>query len=213
MCGIAGMLGVPWELAQGAASRMLTAMRHRGPDDSGMEILQNPQAPARPVVLLHTRLAILDLTSAGHQPMSDHPADPRQKPNWIVFNGEVFNYQDLHAELAGAGWPCRTRSDTEVILHAYRVWGEASVARLRGMFTWCLIEAERETAWFCRDRLGVKPLYLARPRCGGLLFASEVRTLLAGGPVLLADYDTKDTIWRYSTVAYTDHHDLLLLAL
>ena len=127
------MLGVPWELAQGAAPRMLTAMHHRGPDDSGMEILQNPQTQDRPVVLLHTRLAILDLTSAGHQPMSDHPADPRQKPNWIVFNGEVFNYQDLHAELAGAGWPCRTRSDTEVILHAYRVWGEASVARLRGM--------------------------------------------------------------------------------
>ena len=182
------MLGVPWELAQGAAPRMLTAMHHRGPDDSGMEILQNPQTQDRPVVLLHTRLAILDLTSAGHQPMSDHPADPRQKPNWIVFNGEIFNYQDLHAELAGAGWPCRTRSDTEVILHAYRVWGEASVERLRGMFTWCLIDTERETAWFCRDRLGVKPLYLARPRCGGLLFASEVRTLLAAGPELLPPY-------------------------
>ena len=142
MCGIAGMLGVSWELAQGAAPRMLAAMQHRGPDDSGMEILQNSQAPDRPVILLHTRLAILDLTSAGHQPMSDHPADPRQKPNWIVFNGEVFNYQDLHAELAGAGWPCRTRSDTEVILHAYRVWGEKSVERLRGMFTWCLIDTE-----------------------------------------------------------------------
>jgi asparagine synthase (glutamine-hydrolysing) len=191
MCGIAGLLGVPWDLAQEAAPRMLAAMRHRGPDDLGMEVIQNPQAPNRPVVLLHTRLAILDLTSAGHQPMSDRPVQTptasaaRQKPNWIVFNGEIFNFQNLYPELAGAGWPPRTRCDTEVILHAYRLWRTACVEKFRGMFTWCLVDAERETAWFCRDRLGVKPLYLARPRCGGLLFASEVRTLLAAGPELV----------------------------
>jgi asparagine synthase (glutamine-hydrolysing) len=164
---------------------MHAAMRHRGPDDSGMEVLQNLQAHDRPVVLLHARLAILDLTSAGHQPMSDNPVDPCQKPNWIVFNGEVFNYQDLYSELSQAGWACRTRCDTEVILHAFRVWGEPCVEKFRGMFTWCLIDSGRGTAWFCRDRLGVKPLYLFRPRCGGLMFASEVRTLLAAGPALL----------------------------
>jgi asparagine synthase (glutamine-hydrolysing) len=164
---------------------MLDAMHHRGPDDSGMEILKNSQAPDCPVILLHTRLAILDLSSAGHQPMSDHPADSREKPNWITFNGEIFNYQDLHPELTAAGWPCRSRCDTEVILHAYRIWGRACVERLRGMFAWCLIDSDQGTAWLCRDRLGVKPLYLARPRCGGLLFASEVRTLLAAGPKLV----------------------------
>src|SRR6516162_377800 len=111
MCGIAGILGVPWDLAQEAATRMLTAMRHRGPDDSGIEVIQNPRAPDRPVVLLHARLAILDLTSAGHQPMADHPSHMRRKPNWITFNGEIFNYQDFHPELANAGWSCRSRSD------------------------------------------------------------------------------------------------------
>src|SRR5262249_29379233 len=73
----------------------------------------------------------------------------------------------------------------EAILHAYRVWGQECLERLRGMFAWCLIDKEREAAWFCRDRLGVKPLYLARPRCGGLLFAPEGRTLLAAVSELL----------------------------
>jgi len=188
MCGIAGLLGVPWDLAREAAPRMQVAMRHRGPDDFGMEVFQNPQVPDHPILLLHARLAIFDLSSAGHQPMSDRPVDPNKIPNWIVFNGEVFNYQDLYPDLTQAGWPCRTRCDTEVILHAFRVWGEACVERFRGMFAWCLIDPGRGTAWFCRDRLGVKPLYLFRPGCGGLMFASEVRTLLAAGPALIPPY-------------------------
>src|SRR6516165_8001329 len=163
MCGIAGLIGVPRDLAQEAAQCMLAAMHHRGPDDSGMEILHNPKAPDRPLILMHSRLAILDLTSAGHQPMSDHAADPRKKPNWITFNGEIFNYQDLYPELTAAGLPCRSRCDTEAILHAYRIWGEACVERLRGMFAWCLIDTDRGLAWLCRDRLGVKPLYLIHP--------------------------------------------------
>jgi len=179
------MVGVPQNLAEEAAPRMIGAMRHRGPDDSGVEFIHDAQNSGRPIALLHTRLAILDPSPAGHQPMRDRPLDRRQKPNWIVFNGEVFNFQDLQPELASAGWSCRTRCDTEVILHAYRVWGEACVERLRGMFAWCLVDVERGTAWFCRDRLGVKPLYLVRPECGGLLFASEVRTLLAAGPELV----------------------------
>jgi asparagine synthase (glutamine-hydrolysing) len=163
---------------------MLAAMRHRGPDDRGTETVSNPHGPLS-AVLLHTRLSILDLTPAGHQPMADRPQAPGDRPNWIVFNGEVFNFLDLHDELARAGWPCRSRCDTEVILHAYRLWDEACVERFRGMFAWCLLDGNRGTAWFCRDRLGIKPLYLARPAAGGLLFASEVRTLLAAGPELL----------------------------
>ena len=116
MCGIAGLLGVAPELAADAAPRMLLALRHRGPDDQGSITVDAKDGP--PAVLLHTRLAILDLSPAGHQPMADKPRDPTTPPNWVAFNGEVFNYQDLHPELERAGWPCRTRSDTEVILHA-----------------------------------------------------------------------------------------------
>jgi asparagine synthase (glutamine-hydrolysing) len=164
--------------------RMLTAMRHRGPDDQGITRVPDPAGRAPPAVLVHTRLAILDLSAAGHQPMADH-SDATRRANWIVYNGEVFNFAELHEPLAHAGWPCRTRSDTEVLLNSYRVWGEAAVDRFRGMFAWCLLDGDRGTAWFARDRLGIKPLYLFRCPGGGLLFASEVRTLLAAGPELV----------------------------
>jgi asparagine synthase (glutamine-hydrolysing) len=183
MCGLAGILGVPRDRAEPAARRMLAALAHRGPDDSGLEVVASA-AGAEPAVLAHTRLAILDLTPAGHQPMADHPPDGRPA-NWVVFNGEVFNYLELHPALADAGWPCRTRSDTEAILHGYRAWGEDCVERFRGMFAWCLLDPGRGEAWLCRDRLGIKPLYVAWPESGGLLFASEVRALLAAGPELV----------------------------
>lgn len=185
MCGIAGILGLPEELAQRIAPRMSEAMRHRGPDDQGIQFVPDPTLRHPPAVLLHRRLAILDLTAAGHQPMHDHPRDPNGPPHWITFNGEIFNFLELRDELARNGWPCRTRCDTEVILHSYRIWGPDCVHRLNGMFAWCLLDATRGVAWFCRDRLGVKPLYLFWPRSGGLLFASEVRTLLAAGAELV----------------------------
>lgn len=163
---------------------MLAALRHRGPDGSGVEVVPDPRGQDHPAVLVQTRLAIRDLTAAGRQPMADGARDDGQR-NWVVFNGEVYNFRELHAELAGAGWPCRTRCDTEVILHGYRVWGERAVERFRGMFAWCLLDTRQGTAWFCRDRLGIKPLYLFRPAMGGLLFASEVRALLAAGPALV----------------------------
>jgi asparagine synthase (glutamine-hydrolysing) len=172
---------------------MLAAMGHRGPDDTGTQVVPppDPMSGHHPAVLLHARLSIFDLSPAGHQPMADRvPCDGQincatRQTNWVVFNGEVFNFLDLHGELARGGWPCRTRCDTEVILRAHRFWGEACVERFRGFFAWCLLDAQRGTAWFCRDRLGIKPLYLVRPESGGLLFASEVRTLLAAGPALV----------------------------
>jgi asparagine synthase (glutamine-hydrolysing) len=181
MCGIAGLLGITPDRAVPAASRMLRAMRHRGPDDHGMELVADPTGGAPPAVLVHARLAILDVSPAGHQPMRDRPVESGTRPNWIVFNGEVFNYQSIQTALDAMGWPGRTGCDTEVILHAYRAWGEASVERMRGMFAWCLLDTTRGTAWFCRDRMGVKPLYIVRPPGGGLIFASEVRALLAAG--------------------------------
>lgn len=183
MCGIAGAIGIDPLLAEPAALAMLAALRHRGPDDSGIERVA--QAGGPPVVLVHTRLAIVDLSSAGHQPMYDRPTDARMPRNLVTFNGELYNFRELHAELAGHGWPCRTRCDTEVLLNAYRVWGIAAVERLDGMFAWCLVDPAQGRAWLCRDRVGIKPLYLFRPATGGLLFASELRALLAVGEELV----------------------------
>jgi asparagine synthase (glutamine-hydrolysing) len=185
MCGIAGILGLPISVARRAAPRMLAALRHRGPDHAATQVLTHPRDHAPRAVLVHTRLAILDLTPAGHQPMADSPCQPGQRRNWLVFNGEIFNFVELRDQLSQAGRPCRTRSDTEVILQAYRTWGEDCVQKMRGMFAWCLVDSEREQIWFCRDRLGIKPVYTFRPAVGGLLFASELRALLAAGPELV----------------------------
>src|SRR5439155_26910543 len=102
MCGIAGLLGVPLEKAGPAATRMLRAMQHRGPDDTGLEVVPDPRRASPPAVLAHVRLAILDPSAAGHQPMADNPpsrgaeATPLAGPaNWIVYNGEVFNSPEL----------------------------------------------------------------------------------------------------------------------
>lgn len=180
MCGIGGVIGVPGA-ERDAAYRMLAALKHRGPDDEGMS---QPHAAA---MLVHTRLAILDLSPDGHQPMCDRFAtDPGG--NTVVFNGEIYNYRELHPELAAAGFPCRTRSDTEVILNSYRAWGVECVERFRGMFAFCLVDADRGVAHLYRDRLGIKPLYLYRPRQGGLIFTSEVKALLSLGADLVPPY-------------------------
>lgn len=184
MCGIAGLLGIDPALAEPAARRMLEALRHRGPDDEGLAVVAAPGDKAA-AVLVHTRLSIVDLSPAGHQPMADHPRDSSLRPNVVTFNGEIYNYRELWAELEREGWPCRTRSDTEALLHAYRVWGVRAVERFEGMFAFALADPDRDRVWICRDRVGIKPVYLYRPPTGGLLFASEVRALLAAGEELV----------------------------
>jgi asparagine synthase (glutamine-hydrolysing) len=183
MCGIAGVVGVAPELGRDAGERMQAAMRHRGPDDEGIEVIATRSAA--PIVLVHTRLAIVDLSPAGHQPMVDSPRQGRGGANVITFNGEIYNYRELWPDLERAGWPCRTRSDTEVILHAYRAWGARAVERLEGMFAFALFDSDRQVLFLARDRVGVKPLYYRRASNGGFLFASEVRALLAAGPELV----------------------------
>lgn len=174
MCGIGGCFGIGGDQREMGA-RLLSALRHRGPDDEG---LSQPHSAA---MLVHTRLSIVELSADGHQPMLDRPNDGCQH-NSLVFNGEIYNYRELQPELAAAGWPCRTRSDSEVILNGYRAWGPDCVERFRGMFAFCLVDRERGVAHLYRDRLGIKPLYLYRPPRGGLVFASEVKALLALGP-------------------------------
>jgi asparagine synthase (glutamine-hydrolysing) len=181
MCGIAGLIGIDRDRQARAAEKMLAAMAHRGPDANGKIVLTD-RSGQRDITLLHTRLAIIDLSPAGNQPMTDR--DP-VAPNWVVFNGEIYNYQDLQTKLADTAWACQTKSDTETILNGFRVWGEDCVRELQGMFAWCLADTANQEIWMCRDRLGIKPLYLYRPASGGLIFASEIRTILAAGADLV----------------------------
>ncbi len=140
--------------------RMLAALWHRGPDDEGFA------QPLATVSLVHTRLAIFDLTSAGHQPVRDRPAGG-QDPLWTVFNGEIYNFRELQRELGARGHAFHSRCDTEVIPASYREWSENAVRRWRGKFALCLVDPARGIAWLYRDRLGIKPLYICRPDSGG----------------------------------------------
>jgi asparagine synthase (glutamine-hydrolysing) len=153
---------------------MVLALAHRGPDGNGVRVVSD----AAPVVALgHTRLAIIDLSASGLQPMSD--ADETLH---ITFNGEIYNYADVRAALGRDGW--RSHSDTEVILRAYRQWGADCLQRLRGMFAFAIWDSRRQELFIARDRLGIKPVYYySSPVDGSLTFASEVRALLASARV------------------------------
>ena len=149
-------------------------MQHRGPDDHGTYL-----SPDGRCGLTNTRLAILDLTAAGHQPMFS--ADGRRV---IVFNGEIYNFLELRRELEAAGAVFHSHSDTEVVLSLYERHGPACVERLRGMFAIAIWDAQAGTCFLARDPLGIKPVYYYHDEAGGLLvFASEIRSLLATGLV------------------------------
>ncbi len=167
MCGIVGYAGV----AGGIAPELLAAMRdqiaHRGPDACGLW-----SAADGAVVLGHRRLAIIDLSAAGAQPMVNAGGSAV-----VVFNGEIYNHEELRTQLVARGARFIGRSDTEVLLAAYDAWGEGCVARLRGMFAFAIYDEARRTLFMARDRAGEKPLFWAMHR-GGLVFASELKALL-----------------------------------
>jgi asparagine synthase (glutamine-hydrolysing) len=174
MCGICGVIGeTRGELAESRVRSMLAGMIHRGPDDEG--VLSKPGAE-----LGMRRLSIIDL-SGGHQPVFNEDGKVG-----IVFNGEIYNFAQLREQLEKSGHRFRTRSDTEVIVHAYEEWGELCVTHLRGMFGFAIWDGRagngEARVLLARDRLGIKPLYYAIVD-GALLFASEVRSLLASGAV------------------------------
>ena len=171
MCGIAGILALqqgapPPEL--GELSAMVGALRHRGPDEFGLY-------RDRRAGLGHARLSIIDLAT-GQQPLCNEDGSL-----WVVFNGEIFNYVELRAELVALGHRFRTRSDTEVVVHAWEAWGPRAFERFNGQFAIALWDSVNEELVLARDRLGVRPLYLCEHR-GRLWFASEVRALFAGEP-------------------------------
>ncbi len=167
MCGIAGFVGEARGDAPGVLDRMVASLHHRGPDDRGVH-----HDPARAVYLGHTRLSILD-HGGGAQPMTT--ADDRLH---IVFNGEIYNHRELRADLEKLGHRFASdHSDTEVLLHAYREWGEDLVSRLNGMWAFALYDRGAGRLMLSRDRFGQKPLYYAEPRAGEIVFASELGAL------------------------------------
>jgi len=167
MCGIAGIfhLNTPKPVDPARLNAMTDVLTHRGPDGSGVWT-----APG--VGLGHRRLSIIDL-GGGAQPMVS--ADERIA---VTFNGEIYNFAEVRAELERLGHVFRTHSDTEVILHSWRQWGVDSLSRFHGMFAFALFDAQRQCLFLARDRLGVKPLHYARLSDDSLAFASELKGLL-----------------------------------
>jgi asparagine synthase (glutamine-hydrolysing) len=178
MCGICGILSDDRQAIEPAVRRMMDAMLHRGPDDQGFEMLNVGGYEFGPFAGFgFRRLAILDLTSAGHQPMFN--------PNTgdcLVFNGEIYNYRRLRTELQCEGVLFRGHSDTEVVLHALSRWGEAAIPRLQGMFAFAFYKAKTRRILLTRDPLGIKPLYVAES-ANRFVFASEIGAIRASGAV------------------------------
>jgi asparagine synthase (glutamine-hydrolysing) len=167
MCGIAGLFGTEWNRFQ--LERMAVVQHHRGPDDRGFFVDESGTA-----ALAHNRLSIIDLSSAGHQPMANVAGNLR-----IVFNGEVYNFLELRRELSD--YQFQTTTDTEVILAAYERWGESCLHHFVGMFSFLIWDIHGKRLFGARDRFGVKPLYYALSPNGGLAIASEIRALHAAG--------------------------------
>ncbi|MBK6779529.1 MAG: asparagine synthase (glutamine-hydrolyzing) [Gemmatimonadetes bacterium] len=168
MCGLAGiLLGVPRGVPREQLVRMGSAIRHRGPDGFGLYL-------GRRVGLAHVRLSIIDL-AGGAQPLTNEVGDVI-----VAYNGEIYNYRALRAELLALGHRFRTASDTEVLVHAWESWGRAMLPRLEGQFAFALYDRRTERLVLARDRFGVRPLFYAQHR-GDLYFGSEVKALFASG--------------------------------
>ena len=168
MCGITGIFDTRGQRAVDAAvlQRMNDSQFHRGPDEGSLHIEPG-------VGLGHRRLSIIDIAT-GQQPLFNEDGSVV-----VVFNGEIYNYQDLIPELQALGHTFHTKSDTEVIVHAWEQWGDKCVERFRGMFAFALWDRNRQTFFMARDRLGVKPMYYAVLDDGTLLFGSELKSLMA----------------------------------
>lgn len=172
MCGIAGVFSADRPAAQKAVRAMNRRQTHRGPDDEGLQALD---VPGGTLVLGHRRLSILDLSQAGHQPMRNP-----ETGDWIVYNGEIYNYPDLRLEMETDGTWFRSRCDTEAILHSYVRWGTECFDHFHGMFSVAIYDRRRRRLVLARDPLGIKPLYYSIDR-NGLIFSSELRAFKVGG--------------------------------
>jgi asparagine synthase (glutamine-hydrolysing) len=192
MCGIAGILGTSDGFA--VDEELVTTMRelihHRGPDDGG-----SWHSPEDRIAFAHRRLSIIDLSPAGHQPMTNEDGTV-----WITFGGEIYNHMDIRPELQAKGHRYRSNTDTETIVHLYEEEGIRCLERLHGMFHLAIWDARTKELHLARDRLGKKPLYYAQP-AGGVVFGSEIKALLAH-PALTAELD-EEAFFHYLTFVCT----------
>ena len=179
MCGICGIINISGKPVQESQIRqMCQAMIHRGPDDEGVYIRANESSADSllpSVGLGHRRLSIIDLSPAGHQPMSNE-----DKSVWIVFNGEIYNYIELRKELLSKGHKFKSNTDTEVIIYLYKEYGEECVKKLRGMFAFAIWDEKKQILMLVRDRAGKKPL-LYYYKDNLFCFSSEFSSLLSSG--------------------------------
>src|ERR1700733_9037285 len=154
MCCIFGIVAHNARVPEGVLERGTRSLAHRGPDDSGTILMRDSTDSAVEIGLGNRRLAILDLSPLGHQPMQDS-----ETGNWIVYNGEIYNFREVRSKLEAEGVRFRSQSDTEVLLRAYGRWDEGCLAHLRGMFAFAIWGARRQRLFIARDPMGIKPLY------------------------------------------------------
>lgn len=189
MCGIAGLLQRDATVDPEVIVRMRDALTHRGPDDAGTYI-----SPDAHVALGHRRLSIIDLSPAGHQPMSNEDGTV-----WTVFNGEIYNFAGLRAQLEQRGHRFQSHTDTEVIVHAYEEFGEGCVQYFRGMFAFAIWDERTRQLMLARDRFGIKPLYYFADG-NRLAFASELKAITANPEI--ARVPDQSSIYDYLTYRY-----------
>jgi len=210
MCGITGIYSFRGNVSPESIKRMTDLLRHRGPDDEGFLAVNARLREAYPLVgndskvqgssiddfdkpvdlfLGHRRLAIIDLSAAGHQPMSNEDGSV-----WIVYNGEIYNYLEIGKELERLGHRLKSKADTEVMLHAYEEWGTDCLRRFNGMWAFAIVDLAKKRIFCSRDRAGEKPFYYVYDG-NGFLFASEIKALVRLGEVrshpndrVIADY-------------------------
>jgi len=190
MCGIAGIISKNNERSYAKEIQaMINSIAHRGPDDEGTYINDN-------VALGHRRLSILDISTAGHQPMTN-----KDKTLWLTYNGEIYNYLEIKKEIGGTDYA--SSSDTEVLLKAYEKWGPSFVKRLNGIFAFAIWDDIKKELFCARDHVGVKPFYYAQKN-GVFYFGSEAKALLAAGfPAQAND----EIIYEYLSYGYYHHSE------
>ena len=199
MCGITGFVNIG---NKEKLTEITNLISHRGPDDWGVEWFQNCNSGFG-----HRRLSIIDLSSAGHQPM--HNIDSSL---WITFNGEIYNYRDIREDLIKKGYKFISDSDTEVILKAYECWNVDCLQKFNGMFAFVIYDKKENLIFAARDRVGIKPFYYYLNN-NSLIFASEIKAMLASGFIEKEpDYYSLFTPTRYQITPYTGFKNILKLA-
>jgi len=172
MCGIVGQVNIAEHINEKVFNSMRDTLQHRGPDGAGTEFLRDGK-----VALGHRRLSIIDLSEAGKQPMSNEDGSV-----WVTFNGEIYNFQVIRAELEKKGHHFKSHTDTEILVHGYEEWGTELLHRIKGMYAFAIWDDQRKKLFIARDRFGIKPVYYFYDQ-SRFIFASEIKGIIADNSV------------------------------